>query len=61
MNVIHRSNLIGMGVLPIQLKPGLKIKDLQLSGDEIVDINIDLEKIMKKNTKEVKISIINSF
>ena len=29
---IHRSNLIGMGVLPIQLKDGITIENLGLSG-----------------------------
>ncbi|MGE0622172.1 MAG: aconitate hydratase AcnA [Pseudomonadales bacterium] len=36
---IHRSNLIGMGVLPVQFKPGESRKTLELTGDEIVDID----------------------
>ncbi|MCF6325947.1 MAG: aconitate hydratase AcnA [Devosiaceae bacterium] len=35
---IHRSNLIGMGVLPLQFKEGESWKSLGMSGDEIVDI-----------------------
>jgi aconitate hydratase len=35
---IHRSNLIGMGVLPLQFKPGDSASSLQLTGDEIFDI-----------------------
>ena len=31
---IHRSNLIGMGVLPLQFVPGTDRKTLQLSGEE---------------------------
>lgn len=31
---IHRSNLIGMGVLPLQFLPGTDRKTLQLSGEE---------------------------
>ena len=31
---IHRSNLIGMGVLPLQFKPGQDRKTLALSGDD---------------------------
>jgi aconitate hydratase len=31
---IHRSNLIGMGVLPLQFPPGTDRKSLQLSGEE---------------------------
>ncbi len=35
---IHRSNLVGMGVLPLQFKPGLSAKNLGLDGTEIFDI-----------------------
>jgi aconitate hydratase len=35
---IHRSNLIGMGVLPMQFKPGDSRKSLKLTGDEVIDI-----------------------
>lgn len=35
---IHRSNLIGMGILPLQFKAGVSRKTLQLTGDEVVDI-----------------------
>ncbi|MCG8509028.1 MAG: aconitase family protein, partial [Rhodospirillales bacterium] len=35
---IHRSNLIGMGVLPLEFKPGTDRKSLGLDGSEIVDI-----------------------
>jgi aconitate hydratase len=31
---IHRSNLIGMGVLPLQFKPGESVQTLGLSGEE---------------------------
>lgn len=34
---IHRSNLVGMGVLPLQLKPGTTVDSLGLAGDEEVD------------------------
>lgn len=37
---IHRSNLIGMGVLPLVFKDGEGRKSLGLTGDEIVDINL---------------------
>ncbi len=39
---IHRSNLVGMGVLPLQFMPGETRKTLQLRGDETFDI-LDLE------------------
>ena len=35
---IHRSNLVGMGVLPLQFKDGAGRKSLQLDGSEIFDI-----------------------
>lgn len=35
---IHRSNLIGMGVLPLQFKNGETRKSLGLDGSEVIDI-----------------------
>ena len=35
---IHRSNLVGMGVLPLQFKNGLSWEALGLNGDEVVTI-----------------------
>ncbi len=35
---IHRSNLVGMGVLPLTFKEGMDRKTLGLQGDEIIDI-----------------------
>ncbi len=35
---IHRSNLVGMGVLPLQFLPGQSWKSLGLKGDEVYDI-----------------------
>ncbi|MDB4542900.1 aconitate hydratase AcnA [bacterium] len=39
---IHRSNLVGMGVLPLQFMPGETRKTLGLKGDETFDI-LDLD------------------
>ncbi len=36
---IHRSNLAGMGVLPLQFKPGQNATSLGLTGDEIYHIH----------------------
>jgi aconitate hydratase len=41
---IHRSNLVGMGVLPLVFEPGMDRKSLNLLGDERFDI-IELEKL----------------
>jgi aconitate hydratase A / 2-methylisocitrate dehydratase len=35
---IHRSNLIGMGVLPLQFRPGESAESLGLSGHEVFDV-----------------------
>ncbi|GIV78097.1 aconitate hydratase AcnA [Litorilinea aerophila] len=35
---IHRSNLVGMGVLPLQFKPGQSVSKLDLTGFETYDI-----------------------
>ena len=35
---IHRSNLVGMGVLPLQFKEGTTAQSLQLDGTETYDI-----------------------
>ena len=38
---IHRSNLVGMGVLPLQHPPGQTRQTLDLTGHELFDIAID--------------------
>ncbi len=35
---IHRSNLVGMGVLPLQFMPGDSWESLDLKGDEAIDV-----------------------
>ncbi len=35
---IHRSNLVGMGVLPLQFKEGVSAQTLKLDGSEIYDV-----------------------
>lgn len=35
---IHRSNLVGMGVLPLVFQPGENRESLKLTGEEIIDI-----------------------
>jgi aconitate hydratase len=36
---IYRSNLVGMGILPLQFKPGESIESLGLTGREVYEIN----------------------
>ncbi|HEY1796034.1 MAG TPA: aconitate hydratase, partial [Stellaceae bacterium] len=35
---IHRSNLVGMGVLPLQFRDGVTRQSLGLKGDEVLDV-----------------------
>ena len=35
---IHRSNLVGMGVLPLQFEPDEGVEELGLTGEELIDI-----------------------
>ena len=64
---IHRSNLIGMGVLPLTFKHGCTRKTLNLVGDEVISItgkigiNRELECIIfRKDGTNQSISVICS-
>ncbi|HXS87236.1 MAG TPA: aconitate hydratase [Mycobacterium sp.] len=46
---IHRSNLIGMGVIPLQFPEGQSAKDLGLDGTEVFDIT-GIEELNKGKT-----------
>jgi aconitate hydratase len=35
---IHRSNLVGMGILPLQFLPGQSAESLKLTGEEVFEI-----------------------
>ncbi|MGR5208860.1 MULTISPECIES: Fe/S-dependent 2-methylisocitrate dehydratase AcnD [unclassified Vibrio] len=39
---IHRTNLVGMGVLPLQFKPGTTRQTLELDGSELYDVVGDI-------------------
>jgi len=43
---IHRSNLVGMGVLPLQFKEGFDRKKLNITGTELITV-VDIEKGIK--------------
>lgn len=57
---IHRSNLVGMGVLPLQFKEGQTAENLELNGSETIEVNdlsdlkplSEINVIAKKNTGE---------
>ena len=52
---IHRSNLIGMGLLPLQFKQGQGIEELQIQGSDIFDF-VNLDKISNEH-KEIDLKI----
>ena len=59
---IHRTNLIGMGVLPLEFKPGTNRNTLQLDGTETYDVEGDLAPradmtlvIQRKNGEVVRV------
>ena len=49
---IHRSNLIGMGILPLQFKPGDSATSLELRGDETYSIAA-----VSRDQKEVEVTV----
>lgn len=51
---IHRSNLIGMGILPLQFKSNESAESLSLRGDEMFTIEG-----VKKGQKEVTVTVTN--
>ena len=52
---IHRSNLVGMGILPLQFKEGMNRTTLNLKGSELITV-LDIEKgVQPKETVKVEI------
>jgi aconitate hydratase len=47
---IHRSNLVGMGILPLQFTNNVNRKNLNLKGSELISV-IDLEKGLNPSDK----------
>ncbi len=62
---IHRSNLVGMGVLPVQLKSHT-INDLNIQSSDLINIKLtedlkplqELEVIIQSNVRDIKIDCI---
>jgi aconitate hydratase len=52
---IHRSNLIGMGVLPLQFHAGVNRQSLKLDGSEKIDV-LGIEKGMKPS-QDIKVVV----
>ena len=51
---IHRSNLVGMGILPLAFNDGQNAESLGLKGDEIFDIEGMSDKMAPKSVMKVK-------
>ena len=54
---IHRSNLVGMGVLPLQFKEGFDRKKLDITGSELITV-VDINKGVKPR-QEISCKIKN--
>ncbi|ROR14886.1 aconitate hydratase AcnA [Erwinia sp. JUb26] len=52
---IHRSNLIGMGILPLEFPQGMTRKTLKLTGDEVIDV-ADLQQLQPGTTVNVTLT-----
>jgi len=50
---IHRSNLVGMGVLPLQFAPGTDRRSLGLTGEEVYDVLGLDERLAPRQSVEV--------
>ena len=62
---IHRTNLIGMGVLPLEFKPGVNRKTLNIAGTETFDVigdrkpRADLTLVIhRKNGERVEVPVL---
>jgi aconitate hydratase len=53
---IHRSNLVGMGILPLQFLPGQNAESLGLSGQEVFEIN-GVRDVVEKFSSGQKIKV----
>ncbi len=53
---IHRSNLVGMGILPLQFLPGENAETLKLTGEEVFEI-AGIRDVVKKFSSGRKITV----
>jgi len=53
---IHRSNLVGMGILPLQFKSGENAESLKLTGEEVFEI-VGIQDVVERFTagREIKV------
>ncbi len=53
---IHRSNLVGMGILPLQFLPGENAESLKLTGEEVFQI-AGIKDVVEKFTAGRQIAV----
>ena len=55
---IHRSNLIGMGILPLQLPADWRAAEMGIAADDVVDIDLDLD--MLKPQVPIRVTLLRA-
>lgn len=58
---IHRSNLVGMGIIPLQFLPGQNAETLNLSGREQYNISIPEQGLKPGQKIQVEVSVYAYF
>ncbi|MBB4634955.1 aconitate hydratase AcnA [Longimicrobium terrae] len=53
---IHRSNLVGMGILPLQFMPGESVQSLKLTGREHFDI-VGVTEVIRTNLAQREVTV----
>ena len=53
---IHRSNLVGMGILPLQFVPGENAESLKLTGEEVYEIS-GIREVVDKFASGSKVTV----
>ena len=52
---IHRSNLIGMGIVPLRLPPGVRPQTLAIGPGDRIEIDLSAERLVPRATTAVRL------
>ena len=55
---IHRSNLVGMGILPLQFEPGQNVESLGLTGEELYTVESPAEGLSQRLLAGRRVNVI---
>jgi aconitate hydratase len=55
---IHRSNLVGMGILPLQFEPGQNVESLGLNGEELYTVESPAEGLAQRLLAGRRLTVI---